>query len=299
MNNLFAISRKGNSNNGYIIWSQDQIDYIIQEYDIHHSIPTIAKQFNVSAAAIRAVLRKANIKILSISELQQLSFPRNSSFFSKIDTPQKAYWLGFLYADGYISKDNAIRINLKKDDEGHLKKFIEAIEYTNGKIKYSKKKVEEKIYEQAYCQIKDKKMALDLADKGCVNNKSFVLTFPPEDKLPKELYAHFIRGYFDGDGCLTWSVSGKNRSRNYKINFVGTEVFLNKVKEVLKKENLALEHHNNYCVLNISGNRQVFSILNFLYKDSYDDICLTRKRQKYYDFLSWSIGGEPINIGCE
>ena len=299
MNNLFAISRKGNSNNGYIIWSQEQINYITQEYNIHHSTPTIAKQFGVSTEAIRTVLRKAGVKILNISELQQLSFPRNSSFFHEINTPQKAYWLGFLYADGYVAKDNAIRLNLKKDDEDHLNKFMKAIEYTNGRVKYSQKKVEEKIYELAYCQIKDATMASDLADKGCINKKSLILTFPSKDKLPEHLYSHFIRGYFDGDGCLTWSISGKNKRRNYKINFVGTEALLNEIKRILGKEKLALEHHDNYCVLNISGNKQVFTILNFLYKDSYDDIYLTRKKQKYDDFLSWSIGSEPINIGCK
>lgn len=299
MNNLFVISRKGNKDNGYIIWSQDQINYITQEYNNHHSAPTIAKQFGVSTEAIRTVLRKAGVKILSISELQQLSHPRDSLFFEKIDTPQKAYWLGFLYADGYVSKDNAIRINLKKDDEEHLNKFMKAIEYVNGKIKYSQKRAEGKVYEQAYCQIKDAVMASDLADKGCVNKKSLVLTFPSEDKLPKPLYSHFIRGYFDGDGCLTWSISGKNKRRNYKVNFVGTEAMLNKIRDVLKKDKLALERHENYYVLNVCGNKQVKTVLEFLYKDATDDICLTRKRQKYEDFLLWSIGSEPINIGCE
>ena len=146
MNNLFAISRKSDSFNGYIIWTQDQIDYITTEYQKYHSVPTIAKQFGVSAQAIRTVLRKAGVEVLSLQQLKQLEYPRNSNFFELIDTPTKAYWLGFLYADGYIAKDNTIRINLKKDDEQHLKKFMQAIEYTNGKIKYSTKKVDNKIY---------------------------------------------------------------------------------------------------------------------------------------------------------
>lgn len=298
MDNLFAISRKSDSFNGYIIWTQDQIDYITTEYQKHHSVPTIAKQFGVSPQAIRTVLRKAGVEVLSIQQLKHLEYPRNSNFFEVIDTPTKAYWLGFLYADGYIAKDNTIRINLKKDDEEHLLKFMKAIEYTNGKIKYSTKKDGEKIYHQAYFSIRDSKMKQDLADKGCVNNKSLIITFP-YDKVPSSLYSHFIRGFFDGDGCLTWSISGKAKSRNYRVNFTGTESILNSIKEILGKPKLALEHKGNYCVLNINGNKQLKTILAYIYQDATEDIYLTRKKQKYDEFLLQSIGGEPINIGCE
>lgn len=298
MNNLFAISRKSDSFNGYIIWTEDQINYITTEYQKHHSVPTIAKQFGVSAQAIRTVLRKAGVEVLSLQQLKQLEFPRNSNFFETIDTPAKAYWLGFLYADGYISKENTIRINLKKDDEQHLNKFMQAIEYTNGKIKYSTKTVDDKAYYQAYVGIRDSKMKKDLADKGCVNNKSLIITFP-YDKMPTSLYSHFIRGYFDGDGCLTWSISGKAKSRNYKINFTGTESMLNSIKEILGKSNLALEYKKNYYVLNINGNKQLKNILAYIYQDATEDIYLTRKKQKYDEFLLQSFGGEPINIGCE
>lgn len=294
MDDLFTISRRGNVENGYIIWTQAQIRYIVEAYKKEHSIPKISRNFNVSPQAIRTVLKKEGIRLLAVSELQKLKYPRNSNFFERIDNPFKAYWLGFLYADGYISKDNAIRINLKREDEMHLKKFLTAIGCKNNRIKYSIKNTEGKEYFQAYCQIKDKKMALDLADKGCVNNKSLTLTFPPKDKLSPMLYSHFIRGYFDGDGCLTWSISGKNKRRNYKINFVGTKSFLTSLKKILKKENLALAKRGNYYSLDISGNKQITQILNFLYENSLEEICLTRKKIKYLDFLSQSISGEPI-----
>lgn len=298
MNNLFSIRRKNDSFNGVIIWSQEQIDYIIQEYNKNHSTTKIAKQFGVSTETIRNVLRKNHVHILSLAELNVLDFPRNSNFFENIDNPEKAYWLGFLYADGYISKTNEIRINLKKEDEEHLIKFCNAIKATKTTVKYSQKRTEGKIYHQAYIGIRDIKMVKDLADKGCINNKSLVLTFP-EDKVPENLYSHFIRGYMDGDGSIHYTQSGKAKTPNYRLSFIGTKDMLNHIKHILNKDNLCLEKKSLYYNLQISGNKQLESIFAYIYKDSCPEIELTRKRQIYNNFLLQRFGGEPINIGCE
>lgn len=298
MNNLFSIRRKNDNPSGAIIWSQDQINFIIQEYQKHHSTTIIAKQFGVCPRSIRTVLHKNNIHILSIQELSKIDFPRNSDFFEVIDTPEKAYWLGFLYADGYISKSNEIRINLKKEDEQHLIKFCKAIQATKTTIKYSTKKEKDKIYYQAYIGIRDLKMVNDLADKGCINNKSLIITFPI-NKVPDFLYSHFIRGYMDGDGSIHYTKCGKAKTPNYRLSFIGTKDMLDNIKHILNKDNLSLEDRKTHYSLQINGNKQLEQIFEYIYKNSYDDIELTRKRQIYNDFLLQRLGGEPIHIGCE
>ena len=50
----------------------------------------------------------------------------NENFFEKIDSPRKAYWLGFLYADGCIldqRKSKILEITLSKNDKNHLQKL--------------------------------------------------------------------------------------------------------------------------------------------------------------------------------
>ena len=293
--NLFSIARK---NNGAIIWSQDQIDYIIREYNTHHSTTIIANQFNTSTQAIRTVLRKNNVEVLSIAELKHLEYPRNSCYFENIDSADKAYWLGFLYADGYISKNGEIRINLMKEDEQHLYKFLAAIDAINNTIKYSRKLTETKIYEQAYCNLRDIKMVNDLADKGCVNNKSLILKFP-YNKLRSDLYSHFIRGYIDGDGSINYTCFGNAKTPNYRLSIAGTEDMLTAIKNILNKNNLALEDRKTFYCLTICGNKQLEGIFNYVYQDSYDAIELSRKRQIYNNFLLQRFGGEPVNTGCE
>ena len=119
--------------------------------------------------------------------------------FEKIDTEEKAYWLGFLDADGCIHNgrnyDYGIELGLQEQDYSHLVKFKDFIEKDN-KICYR-----EKINSYRY-QFKNKTMNKDLINLGCVPHKSLILKFPDEDQVPDNFLIPFIRGYFDGDGSF-------------------------------------------------------------------------------------------------
>ena len=303
MDNLFSIVRNGN-NGGRILWTDEQRAYIAEQYNLYHSIPTIAKQFGCCGEAIRVVLRKMNVKILSLSELKMKEYPRNSDFFENIDTKEKAYWLGFLYADGCLSNKNRIAINLSSVDEEHLYKFKKAIQYEKDIIGHSQKEMGEKKFFQSYFCFRDSKMYADLIDKGCIPNKSFYLKFP-YDKVPEHLYSHFIRGFIDGDGCITHTQGGRAKKPNWKLSCVGTEDMLRNILKILGKENLALEKccHNKegkiYYKFTINGNKQLQRIFAYIYQDSNDDIELSRKRQKYSEFLLQVMNGESTNVECE
>src|SRR5690606_24292057 len=93
----------------------------------------ISKKFNVSSPTIQKLLRKEGI-IRRVGE-SNLKYAQDNDFFKNIDTEEKAYWLGFLYADGYITQNNQLRINLSIEDENHLLKFYNSIN-SNRSIKY-------------------------------------------------------------------------------------------------------------------------------------------------------------------
>lgn len=270
---------------GRIIWSQEQIDYITNNYNNYHSTPTIAKFFGVNRETIRTVLRKQGVKILSLHELQLIKNPRNSNYFEDIDSPAKAYWLGFLYADGNISR-NVINITLSIKDKKHLEKFQKAISANNTTIHELEVNNYGKIYKTARFWIGDKKMAQDLCDKGCVPNKSLILDFP-YNSVPENLYSHFIRGYMDGDGCIGWNPSYKGKHEAFRLSIIGTKNFLSAIKKILCKENIVLSSKGQNFEFHIGGNKQLIPILNYIYKDSYDEIELTRKREKYNEFLNF------------
>ena len=258
---------------GSIIWSKDQINYIIAQYNQNHSTGELSKFFNTSTDAIRRCLKKNGIKVLSLYEIQTLKNHRNSNYFSKIDTKEKAYWLGFLYADGCVSKKtNTISISLSSQDEYMLSNFAKELESDNA-IAHSIKKMNGKSFNISHFAIRDKQMKQDLIKWGCVPNKSY-----KEIELPKinnKLIWHFIRGFMDGDGSLNHS------NKSLRLSFTNnSERFLNQLKKELGKDNLSLDKHKTPMLV-IVGSKQLKPILDNIYKDSNDLIRLDRKYKIY------------------
>lgn len=274
MNN-FTIVR--NPKSGTIAWSEDQMKYIISEYKKGKTLSALGREFGVSYSTIRNLLKRKGIK----TEGNKHNFPRDEFYFSNIDSKEKAYWLGFLYADGCVhSNSNEISITLK--DRDHLEKFRKAIK-SNNKIGESIDRRFSSLPKIYHFSIKDKQLKSDLIKWGCVPNKSLSLTKIPN--IPRDFVSHFIRGYFDGDGSLHWL----NGTKNFRISFVGTAPFLKDIqKELGLSLSLGQQEGNQSKYFQVAGRKQVPMILDYIYKDSDENIRLTRKYKNYLDCLTWA-----------
>lgn len=274
MNN-FTIVR--NPKSGTIAWSEDQMKYIISEYKKGKTLSALGREFGVSYSTIRNLLKRKGIK----TEGNKHNFPRDEFYFSNIDSKEKAYWLGFLYADGCVhSNSNEISITLK--DRDHLEKFRKAIK-SNNKIGESIDKRFSSMPKIYHFSIKDKQLKSDLIKWGCVPNKSLSLTKIPN--IPRDFVSHFIRGYFDGDGSLHWL----NGTKNFRISFIGTAPFLKDIqKELGLSLSLGQQEGNKSKYFQVAGRKQVPMILDYIYKDSDENIRLTRKYKNYLDCLTWA-----------
>lgn len=221
----------------------------------------------------------------------------NEDFFKEIDTEEKAYWLGFLYADGSITRfykneklrSMSVELTLKSEDEGHLFSYLKSIE-SNVPIQTRKHKIKDKVYESKRVVVNNTKFAKNLISKGCTPQKSLALTFPTEDILPKELIPHFIRGYFDGDGCVHYSENmqyHKNRGKEYLqksfvVSIVGTYEMLDSIKEILKSNNITsseINHGNSGQAyeLRVHDRNNLKKLYDFMYQNS--NIRLKRKEE--------------------
>ena len=210
----------------------------------------------------------------------------NQDYFSVIDNEWKAYWLGFLYADGSVRKvkkhkakeENVLGVSLSAVDEDHLLKFKESIQSTSP-IKL--KKTNYKDYMCVKFTVCNKKIIDDLIDKGCYPRKTFLLKPPGEEKVPRYLLRHFIRGFFDGDGCIHVNIE----KRQSCISFTGTKEMLEFVRGVFIEEangtkvSVICKKKNNVYVLQYSNIYVIENIYNFLYKES--NIFLQRKLEKF------------------
>lgn len=254
------------------------LDYMLEHPN--ESSRSIAKLFGVS----KSVTERLSVYTERKKELIEV----DENYFNIINTEDKAYWLGFLYADGYIKKRKSnsytVELCLAEIDLEHLKKFKKTLK-SNCTIRRKIVKLNNKEFVAYRLCISREKMYNDLINKGCIENKSLVLTFPNSDIFEdKNLVKHFIRGYVDGDGCI--GIYGKNNTPH--LSMLGTYDFLNGVLMWLKEHGkLDTSANVTRCtgkgkekIFQLSlSNRKAMSALFHLYENS--NIYLERKYNKY------------------
>jgi intein-encoded DNA endonuclease-like protein len=199
--------------------------------------------------------------------------------FEKIDTEEKAYWLGFLYADGSVgSTESKVELSLAEKDFHHIEKFKEFMGINN-KIAYRDKA---KAYRISFRSDSCKQ---DLIKQGCIPKKSLILKFPTKQQVPFYLIRHFIRGYFDGDGWFT------NTDSCFQIGLIGTVDFIKGFLDTVDNININTQNKIFTVHREDGAKRYVFgaindvtNFLNWIYKDA--NIYLDRKYELYLDFLN-------------
>ncbi len=197
------------------------------------------------------------------------------------------YWLGFIFADGYITErkcgQGVLGIKLGKGDKKHLIKFMQDIG-TNKPIYDIRAKTKYGEIESSCIMICSDKIFNRLQCLGCVKNKSLVLEIWKEIRN-SGLFSHFVRGYFDGDG----SVYRRKQNNGYKdYNFLG--VTINGTKEVLDSisEFIIFDGKNpvykdcrhpnkNIYSFRISSNKRIRRFKDIIYHDC-GDTFLKRKK---------------------
>lgn len=260
---------------------------IISLYNSGLSSIKIAKQLNCSDSYIRKVLNKNNITLRS-NKIYRSTQTFNEDYFEKIDTEDKAYWLGFLFADGNVIKvKNQYRIQFRVDDKEVIEKFIKSI---NGNMSVKSYTGNRTIpYYGVY--LTSEKMFNDLCKHGCIPNKSLVLKFPTT--VPNYLKRHFIRGYFDGDGSVfinqkKWIKTPKTNPTvcyysKIGICICGTLEFLTEMSKI-GNLNISKEHRRstNCWVLRSSDQKIIKKFYYYLYLHS--TVYLSRKKKIFEDF---------------
>ena len=252
--------------------SKEIEQYIINCYkDDKKSQYSISKDLNIHHTTVNNILKRNNI------EIKKWQYSINHNYFEKINTPDKAYFLGWMISDG-CNKRRGIHINLQKRDDYILKKFKECIEY-EGPLSLHKGKCKN-CQDMTSLVIFSDKLSEDLNKLGVVPKKSKVTYFP---KVQKELCPYVIRGIFEGDGCISEIKKGL-----YRVGFSGSEKLMTDVLDILKKEcdindlKLGKVGKQDTRTLVITGSYQVLRVMNYIYKDRLD-LVLSRKYEKLFE----------------
>jgi intein-encoded DNA endonuclease-like protein len=247
---------------------------IVNDYNNNQTLKQIAKKYDTCSQVVKRVLKDNNISIRKMTK----EFNFNEEYFKAIDTPNKAYFLGLLYADGHIySTFPKIAITLKEEDGYIIKEMAEDMN-SNYPIHRVSRKLNDKTFHYNYIGLTSIRLKENLIKLGCTPKKSLILEFPTEEQVPKKFHSHFIRGYFDGDGCIS-----KTKSR-CKVSICGTKSFCNSLKEILSRYNInsSTNPQKNIYSLNISGRFNIIKFKEYIY--SKDCKCILRKSKLFDDW---------------
>lgn len=274
-------------------------DFGLTAEDLHYQYKTekksqreIALSIGVDQSVVGRWLKENNIK--PNYEPRKKRF--NEKFFDVIDSEEKAYWLGFIWSDGYVYKHETkniykTKLDLSEQDVGHLEKLKKSLEsshtlklydyqgnpFTNSRMVR---------FDTANNYFSEKlRTEYDLVPFRTSAEKIF-------NKTPENYKRHLIRGILDADGSVI--VYKNNRgSTCYRVSFCTLEDVINRIQDYFLAQNLIksevkkFKRHEgrdgNVFQIGFTGNKQVISILQYLYKDSL--VYLDRKYEKYIKII--------------
>lgn len=235
------------------------------------SVKDLCIKYSCSKQSILRFLHKNNIKSTKFN----YKF-KNERFFEVIDSEEKAYFLGLVTADGSInSKLHTLQIN-QIESNSYLLEILNNLLYLDRDLRlvFPKKDTHQV---QKQLTATSKNLVLDLEKYNIVQNKS-VKNMPINlDLIPKNLIRHFIRGIFDGDGCIHYNKNNKS----LVLSIVGSTNVLFQIKNILQKGNIYFDSRSpKYTgIFSVGGNLQMKDIFEFLYKDA--TVFLINKKNKF------------------
>lgn len=241
------------------------INIVKQIYEQTNSLKETAKIIGCGRSKLQTFCAKNNIKH---------SYVYNHNSFST-KTNETSYWAGLIASDGCIYK-NFLKVVLHKDDALHLNKLYEFLQ--------SKTKTEPLIRgKYAFLELKSKQMRLDLFNNFNITPKKSLTLQPPKLKN-EEQERNFIRGYSDGDGCLSW----KNKENCAGFNIIGASYnMIDWIKETIFKNtniNVNIYKQKKYFRICYNG-RLSIKILKWLYSNSKENFYLDRKYNKFVEIV--------------
>lgn len=254
-------------------------EFLVQEHiQKQKTIRQIARENHCSHTTVRKHFKKHGL--ISHTSLhgnrygETLVYDRD--YFQSIDSPEKAYWFGFLYADGSMSitdKQKSLRFLLSISD----KEAVEAFSKSIGGVPVRQYK------EGVYVSLSSKKICDDVISKN--------MTFPKCNRtgipdIPDEFFYSFLLGLFDGDGtfCVSNSVP--------TFSLLGHEELLLWIKDKLLNDGFVFRSYNIAQIkgihrLSFSSKQNMPLIYEKLYSSSFEHFCLIRKQQKFKEYLSY------------
>lgn len=261
---------------------EDEIIDIIQLYQSGKSAKEIWKKYSNKIKCEKTII---NILKRNGIEIRPRGVPTyfNKRYFETIDTEAKAYFLGLFLTDGNVHKikrnteQYSIQISLKYEDVSIIEKFKSELNANNKIIHYNNNDRDECIF-----SVHSKEMAHDLFKYGIHERKTFDAKLT--NLVPENLYHHYIRGIFDGDGTVYMR---NDKSHQLLFGFYGTHILVSQVKEYLLNKinvsNNVITDKETVSFITFSKKTDILNFYNLIYSDA--NFYLDRKKNKFEEYF--------------
>ncbi len=254
---------------------------MVEAYQAGESLEAVASRFGCSDSTVSLAVYNMGGRIRTRAESVPNRREFDVSFFDKIDTPEKAYMLGFIAADGCIinnpPNERTLQIRVHSRDEELLRKFCSLLGNDNLNIyhEYTSRKNPASVLRLGSVNIVE-----SLAKYNITPRKS--LTLQPYREIDKGLIPHYIRGYFDGDGWVTFH--GGPYPNRLIAGFCGTKFMLDWISEQIlihcKIPQNKIRKQGSIYVVSYSGPKAKI-VRDFIYPTK-DELGLSRKKEKLF-----------------
>lgn len=211
---------------------------------------------------------------MSQEKLATRKYYFNNEYFNQIDTAEKAYWIGFFYADGYIlSNQNGFGCALKEEDSSHLIKFLKCIEINTLDCLHH-----DEVNKSCRFVLFDSTIYNRLIEIGFTSKKSYDNDNKIFYNIPDSFKRDFIRGLWDGDGYISISKENRNITGIISNNDKLLTTIASYLSDILGKNFCKVTYSDGYPRIRLTS-RKAFFLCNYLYCDS--KVYLDRKYQSY------------------
>ena len=258
-------------------------EWLQQQIEKYKHVRTISEIYGISEWTINHWISKLDVKKHDLRRMSSRKINVNENYFEIIDSEEKAYWLGFIMADGCVTQTdkkyppNRFHLCLKEDDKSHIEKFKEAIQ-SNNEIAIKAVENKKRNFESITCELRinSKIFVSFLMNNGIVQQKTGKELIP--NTVPQYLIRHFIRGYFDGDGSITVSKAFRICSASLKILEDIVEHFKNEL-DIMYSIYQDKKYTKPFYTIDSRNYFNNKIVLDYLYKDA--TVFLDRKHERY------------------
>ena len=256
-------------NSGRVININLEKEVIFLYTEKRYTQKQLAEKYNCSTFVIHNILIRNNIPIITQPKINQ---EQKDNYFDVIDSEHKAYWLGFIFADGNVYK-NQLSLEIQEKDIDLLEQFKRDLNL-NSQISIRHRE------NTSLCCIRmiSPHLCEALAKYGIVPNKTKVTKHLP--KIDSQWLPHFLRGLIDGDGWITQDKQGYFHIgfvSNYQSTCEDFKKYCNIITDNLCNAKITYKDKNTPC-FQVQNKEAVKRLATALYKDN--TICLSRKYQK-------------------